>query len=153
LLWQPHIGNHRLTIAWIKYQTTTGLNSKLADGNHVLMWDFDGYGYDIVKDGLLHCQEQYKLSNIYLFGSTPPDHYLALCLYRHPWIQAVHIITSIPIIDRKWLRGAVAREYFTIRTGIKNGHAPEPLEVFPSWRHDNVKIKELQYWDRYETAR
>lgn len=152
MLWQPHIRNHRLTIAWVKYQTTEGLNSRLADGNHILMWDFDGYGYDIVCDGLIFCQRIYKLSNMYLFGSSPPDHFLCLCLSRRPWIGAVHIITSISIIDSQWLRGGVARQYFTIRIGKKNGHFPIPLKVFKSKVREDVKIEELTFYDRYETT-
>ena len=152
MLWQPHIRNHRLTIAWIKYQTTEGLNSRLEDGQHCLMWDFDGFGFDIVRDGLNRVMKLYKLSSIYLFGSSPPDHYLALCLSRRPWIETVHIITSLPIIDKNWLRGGVARQYFTIRIGSKNGHYPEPLLVFKSDVPETVKIEDLKYYDRYETS-
>jgi hypothetical protein len=151
VLWQPHVRNHRLTIAWVKYQTTEGLNSKLEDGNHVLMWDFDGYGFDIVRDGLINAQRIYKLSTVYLFGTKPPDHYHALCLTRHSLIETIHIITSIPIVDPQWLRGGCVRQYFTLRIGRKNGHYPKAIKIFRSKVKPDVKIDDLKYFDRYET--
>jgi hypothetical protein len=145
------IGHYRFTVALIRFESTYGLNSKLADGNHVLMWDFDGVGSDIVIDGLRYAQKRFQLPNIYLFGSSPPNHYLALCLQRTPWVEVVHIITSIPIIDSQWLRGGVSRQYFTIRIGMKRGNIPILLKVLRSKRRPTVKISELPHWDRYET--
>jgi hypothetical protein len=152
MLWQPHFGNHRLTIAWVKYQTTIGLNSKLADGNHVLMYDCDDFTFDMVHDGLKYAQMHYELPNIYLYQSSLPGHYLALCLDRNSWIDTIHMVTALPCIDKSWLRGGVARQYFTIRIGQKNGQYPKPMMVLKSKRPETVDISELVYYDRYETT-
>jgi hypothetical protein len=133
-----------------KIESTIGLNSILKDGNHVLMWDFDGYEHlDVLYNDLAYLQVNHELPDIYVFESSP-KHYLALCLHRTRWIYALHILTELVCVDHAWIKACVTRGYFTIRIGTKHGHEPKPIRVLLSHVKETVRIEELENYDRYE---
>jgi len=100
----------RFNLRWIRITLTIapvtkviGVNSKLPDGKHILMWDFDDTTLLNVVFALGLVQRRYKLPDIYIFESSP-KHYIAYCFKRMNWRKAVEIIAATPGVDWNFLK-------------------------------------------------
>lgn len=141
----------RVTFALVKVETTTGLNSLLPDGNHVLAWDFDDVPYRKVAKSLRRLQRSMKLPNIYVTHSSRGNRWHALCLHRTAWRETILVALNTPEVDDQWIRGGIIRKYFTLRVGPKKGRVPKAYSILRSNVPETVRITEVVNGDRYET--
>ena len=64
MIWQLRIGSWKFTFTFAQVTDVIGVNSKLKDGNHILMWDFDDYPLKDVEYILKIKQQDHCLPNI-----------------------------------------------------------------------------------------
>jgi len=167
------LGRWRFTFSMAPTERVVGVNSKLPDGNHILMWDFDDVSPFRVINNLVTVQKQYKLPNIYLLKTKeatykrvgtipieggedieewgPVGSYIAYCFKRVTWQEAVAIIAATPDIDWNFFKYGVYRGKFTLRVTPKSGRKPKLIEVLEGYRAEDVKVHELRDWVQYET--
>lgn len=145
------LGNIRITFTMASIVDVLGVNSKLPDGNHILMWDFDNQSLLSVKCNLERVQEEYKLPDIYILMSSKPNNYIAYCFHRLPWALARAIVGVTEGIDENFYKWAVFRKRFTLRVGAKLGVTPHYVGKLQGFIRDQCEIAELKSWVKYET--
>jgi hypothetical protein len=145
------IGHMRITFTIAQVVDVLGVNSKLQDGNHILMWDFDEQPLNMVIEALMLTQHEYNLPRIYILRTSPPNNYIAYCFTRTPWSIARSIVGSTEFIDENFYKWAVFRRRFTLRVGAKLGVAPQCCAIIESTVPEDVSILELHSWVKYET--
>ena len=145
------IGNLRLTFSMARIQKVVGVNSRLPDGKHILMWDFDDTKLLNVVAYLSAIQQRYRLPTIYVLRSSPPDNYIAYCFKRVEWIDAVRVVANTQGVDYNFLKYGVYRGRFTLRVSAKKGYTPRFATCLPSTVKPDCFVNDLQSWVRYET--
>jgi len=151
LIWQLRIRSWKFTFTFAQVTDVIGVNSKLKDGNHILMWDFDGVPLNEVEWALLVVQYKYKLSDIYIFNSGRPDGYMAYCYERLPWRKALSIVLDTPYVDYNFIKYSAFREKFTLRVSPKCGRWVHAVKVLHSSYLSRANVRDLQDWVLYET--
>ena len=131
-----------------------GVTSKLRDGRHILMWDFDNQLAAEVQFNLLNIQLKHSLSHIYILQSSPGDNYIAYCFNAYPFKEAFSIVGNTPGVDFNFLRFSMMREYFTLRIS-KTQLRPQPEGAFflRGISEPDAGIDDLAYFVRYETIK
>jgi len=147
------IGSLRMTFSCAHITQVTGVNSELANGNHILMWDFDDVPLENVKISLGAVQARYFLSDIIILKTKEPDSYNAWCFTAKPWWKAVAIVASTKWVDWGFFRYSVWRYHFTLRTSPKNGRDSKVIARLKGYEEPTAKIEDLKYWVEYETRR
>lgn len=145
------IGHKRITFTFAQVVDVLGVNSKLSDGKHILMWDFDKHTLDFVSKSLRVIQRFFNLPRIYILRSSHPDNYIAYCFTRCEWPEARSIVGMTVGIDENYFKWAVFRRRFTLRVGEKLGIKPQCVRVLDSPYKEEVALAELKSWVRYET--
>ena len=145
------IGHIRITFTIAQVIDVLGVNSKLSDGNHILMWDFDNTPLGKVYMMLRHIQIQFGLPNIYILESSKPNNYIAYCFKRCTWAKARSIVGVTEGIDENFFKWAVFRRRFTLRVGAKLGIKPQLVHIISGYTPEDATIKELKSWVKYET--
>jgi hypothetical protein len=146
------IGRWRFAIGILPTVQTVGVYSSLPDGNHILMWDFDDKDIFTVVSELKRAQDIYCLPTIYILNTGKPNHYIAYCFKRVSFEQAREILASCYSIDDEFYRLGVYRGRWTLRVGPKCGRVPRLAWVIMSEYPEDVDVKELKDWVRYETV-
>jgi hypothetical protein len=131
-----------------------GVTSKLRDGRHILMWDFDNEQPYTIKLNLLNIQLKHGLSHIYILQSSPGDNYIAYCFNAYTFQEAFKIVNSTPGVDFNFLRFSMMREYFTLRIS-KTQLRPQPEGAFflRGISDPDAEVDDLAYFVRYETIK
>jgi hypothetical protein len=145
------IGHFRITFTLAQVTDVIGVNSKLPNGNHILMWDFDNTPLADVKLALYITQLKFNLPDIYILKTSEPDNYIAYCFDATPWELARAIIGSTIGIDENFYKWAVFRKRFTLRVGKKAGVRPKLVDILCSRVKETATIEELRSWVKYET--
>jgi len=112
-----------------KLKLVAGINSNLKDGNHILMWEFDGVEFQQIRSVLEAIQDDYVLPDIHILKASTETSWHAMCFTRCPWPLAISIVAGTPKIDLSWLKMCVSREHWTLRVTDKGQGAPEIVEV------------------------
>jgi len=143
--------NYRCYFGILKVTDTLGFNSKLDDGTHILMWDFDNIDLASVRNILRQVQYRYFLPTIYIC-KTSENSYYAFCLKRYDFKEAFRIVASTPKVDFNFLKYSLLREYFTLRI-VEKEKKPAPIlvEKLESKISEDVKIEEIKSYSLYET--
>uniref|UniRef100_A0A6M3M9P6 Uncharacterized protein n=1 Tax=viral metagenome TaxID=1070528 RepID=A0A6M3M9P6_9ZZZZ len=147
------IGDLRLTFTAARIVKVGGFNSLLADGNHILMWDFDDIELLRVKGYLCRVQYKYQLPRIYVLETRASGSYIAYCFKRTPWKKAVIIVADTPEVDWNFLKYGVYRDKFTLRATDKGYGKPHCVAVLESNVPEDATILDLATWVRYETLK
>lgn len=145
------IGQIRITFTIARVINVLGVNSKLQDGNHILMWDFDDVKLDLVISNLRAIQKSFDLPNIYILRTSEPHNYIAYCFKRFPWHKARAIVGMTNDIDENFYKWAVFRRRFTLRVGAKLGRKPQYIGHLGTDVKEDVQIEQLKSWVKYET--
>jgi hypothetical protein len=145
------LGRWRFTFSMAPITEVVGVNSILPDGNHILMWDFDDTRLDDVLYALARVQVIYRLPDIYVLETKPYTNYIAYCFKRVPLQKAVEIIAATRGIDWNFLKYGVYRGRFTLRVTPKLGRRIKRVAVLHGMTPQDVELRELQSWVRYET--
>jgi hypothetical protein len=151
MIWQLRIGSLKFTFTMARVCDVVGVNSRLSDGNHILMWDFDGSDLRSVVKALKQQQRRYKLPKIYILNTGKPDGWHAYCFDRRPWGEAFGIVASTPRVDMSFLKYAAVRGHFTLRVTPKEGRKIKLACILPSPYPEKAYVRELKSWVRYET--
>jgi len=130
-----------------------GVNSILEDGNHFLMWDFDGKAATEVAPALREKQRQFKLPTIYLVNTGKPDSWHAYCFKRMEWSFLLFILSSTEGIDQTWFKIGVVRGFFTLRYTPKGKREFKPAIVLPGKSPDDVNPYELTSFAKFWSMR
>ena len=145
------IGRWRFVFQAFRWTTVDGINSKLADGNHILMLDLDGVGLEEIRDAYSWWVLDRGLSRGYVVRSSP-SHYQMYFLTRLDWRQAMEWAWSAPLVDYQFLRFSAQRGHFTLRITEKGGSpTPQGVTTIESDSREDVAISELESFTRYET--
>jgi len=175
MIWRITIYGWRFTFTMAPISKVAGVNSKLKDDNHILMWDWDDTDFPTVRNELQRVQEIYQLPQIRIFESRAPEqlgqalevkngehtwggthkkgNYLASCLKRTPWRKAVEIIAFTKGVCWGFLKFGVFREHFTSRVTPKCFRELKLVCVLKSDVPEDVSIYELRSWVKYDTIR
>jgi len=143
----------RFYIALSHSQQVKGVNSKLPDGRHFLMWDFDNVEEKDVKDALLDIQRRFRLPKIYLINTGLEDYWHAYCFKALPYPDCLRILASTPHLDPVFFKIGVIRGYFTLRYSPKKGRDFEPAIILRSRYKEDVNPYELGSFIKYWTKR
>lgn len=132
---------------------TDGVNSKLEDGTHFLMWDFDNVDYMALLEGLRWVQWNNSLPTIYILESTPGS-YHAYCFKRKDWPTTLHILADTYGLDPAYFKIGVLRGFFTLRIKDKSGFQIRKIEELKSSMPEDVDpFEEIKSFSKYWTKR
>jgi hypothetical protein len=145
------VGKWRFTFTFAPVTDVVGVNSNLPDGDHILMWDFDGVPLRDVILALDDVQEDQLLPNIYILNTGKRNHHIAYCFERCPWRVAVKIIADTPKVDWNFFKYGVYRGHFTLRVSDKNHRKIKLVKVLKGLRSETASVLELKSWTKYET--
>ena len=145
------IGHIRTTFTIAQVVDVVGVNSKLQDGNHILMWDFDNTPLEKVAEYLDEVQVEFGLPAIHILKTSAGNNYIAYCFKRCSWSTARAIVGMTKGIDENFFKWAVFRRRFTLRVSEKAGSKPTYKCTLRGYIDEDVKLEELKSWVRYET--
>ena len=128
-----------------------GVNSKLPDGNHIIMWDFDAQSLWIVRDTLEKVQKIYSLPNIYITETSPGTGYHAWCFKKVSWRRLVEILAFTKGLDWNYFKYGIYRGEFTLRVSKKCGRKITHAHTVYSEVPEDVTVHDLKSWVKYET--
>jgi len=143
--------NWRFNFTFAPVTNVTGVNSRLPNNKHILMWDFDDVPLIVVQTSLGIVQKQYRLPNIYIFNTGTPNHYIAYCFAKLDWRLSVEIVASTPMVDPNFFKYGVYRERWTLRVSKKEGRKPKRVLTLHSRFPEECTIADLNSWVQYET--
>jgi len=144
-------GRWRLTFTMAPVTEVVGVNSRLPDGSHILMWDFDDTDLTEVMGVLTMVQDLYNLPKIYIFETKPNSNYIAFCFKRTSWRRAVEIVASTKGVDWNFFKYSIYRGWFTLRVGPKCGRVPRLMWILESDVPEDCTVLDLKRWVKYET--
>lgn len=146
------IFGHRITLSCVPVITLVGANSKLEDGSHILMWDFDDESLQSVSGTLRDIQTRYFLPSIYILQSSVETHWVAYSFTNLPWERAIEIVAATKGVDPNFFKLAVWRGHFTLRVSEKYGEIPvlryKLTSLFPSF----IDTSDIKRWTVYEST-
>lgn len=145
------IGHIRITFTIAQVIDVLGVNSKLPDGNHILMWDFDNTTFDKVADALEFVQKHFNLPRIHILLTSKPHNYIAYCFKRCTFRQAIAILGMTDGIDLNFYKWGIFRKRWTLRVGAKANSTPKFICYLGSEVKEDATIEELKSWVTYET--
>lgn len=151
MIWRIRITHWRITFTFAQVTDIIGVNSKLPNGQHILMWDFDDMNFPTVRNELERIQATYELPRIYILNSGKPDHHIAYCFYQCSWRKAKEIVASTLCVDPLFFKYGVYRDKFTLRVTPKEGRKPKLRLILPSRIKETAFVTELKSWVKYET--
>lgn len=127
-----------------------GVNSALADGNHIIMWEFDETHYETMRRWLWAAQAFHSLPPIHVSRSHPGGGYHAYCFKRVSWVKSIEIVASTFGVDPGYISMCAMRGHWTLRLTDKGQGQPEYLASLDSSHPANVKAEELLSYVDYE---
>jgi len=151
MIFKLRFGKWRLTITLSPVTDVVGVNSKLKDGTHILMWDWDNKTLEKVIAGLNIVQLIYDLPNIYILESKAKCNYMAYCFVKVTWQQAKEIVAATPGVCENFYKWGVFRGKFTLRVTPKSGRWPKLVHILTSPRPEECTPNDLADFVKYET--
>jgi len=173
MIFRIRIGRWRFTFSAAPVVDVVGVNSKLKDGTHILMWDWDNITLGRVIAGLNITQLIYDLPNIYVLETKPPrqglwhkdpdtgkeewfikpqkGNYMAYCFAKVTWAKAKEIIAATPNVCENFYKWGVFRRKFTLRISPKEGRCPKLVHILTSPRPEECTPDDLDDFVQYET--
>lgn len=140
------IAHWRFTFTFAPVTDVIGVNSLLADNNHILLWDFDDIKLCSVAWILKSVQNEFKLPQIRILNTGTQDHYIAYCFKRCTWWNTRRIIASTPNICNNFYKWGIFRKRFTLRVSPKSNRKPNLVLILHSKIPEDVTIRELNSW-------
>ena len=133
-------------------RTQYGVHSTLSDGQHLLLWDFDGVPFGHVVAALRGQQRTYNLPQITILQSSAGEHYHAYCFARRSFLDAVGVIGGTPSVDPNYWKLGIYRGYWTLRISPRADSTFRALLTLPSQVADECTpddvINGAVYWTR-----
>ncbi len=151
--WRLDIKSWRFYVALTRSKRVKGVNSKLPDGNHFLMFDFDDKDPGEVEVCLARLQKQFLLPRIFLINTGLPGYFHGYCFQKHSWAGTLFILATCPLLDPVFFKIGVIRGYFTLRYSKKKGRDFQAAVILPSPVKEDVNPFELSNFVEYWTKR
>jgi len=152
LILRQTVGNIRLTFSLAKIAKIMGVNSKLNNGRHILMWDFDKLPLESVENSLRKIQKRYLLSDIHILETNrEEENFIAYCFEQTDWPTAVVIVAGTDGIDWQFVRLSIYRGWFTLRVGAKKSGVPHIVKRLEGFCLPDCTPEDLDSWVEYET--
>ncbi len=126
--WSLSVGPHRFMVGYARTERILGITSRLDNGPHVLMWDFDGVDLVDVETAIRYVQEILHVGTVHVFTSGQPQHFHAYALYRFDWPFVIRVLAITPFVDTAWFKFSVMRDYCTLRFSDKDDRAISFIE-------------------------
>jgi hypothetical protein len=130
-----------------------GITARTINGEYVLFWDYDsdlGLTKEEIIGELEYLQEKHKLTDIFLFESSPGS-YHAICCTLFPLIQAYNILResscSMAFVNAaKFYQGRT----WILRFGRKaNKRPPLFVQTIPSMFERRQSLSHLRFLQKY----
>lgn len=144
---------YRFYIALTHSGQVRGVNSKLADGRHFLMWDFDDKEEKDVIQGLQSIQKEYHLPRVFLLNTGLDNYWHAYCFKAHRWGDCLRILAETPYLDPVYFKIGCIRGYFTLRYSRKGKREFKPAIILPSRYNEDVDPHKIDSFVTYWTKR
>lgn len=151
MIFKFRLWKFRITFTFARVIDVIGVNSKLSDGYHIPMWDFDGKKLMDVVDALNEQQKRYNLSVIYVLETTPNENYIAYCFTKLSWFDTQKVVITTEGVCHNFVKFGVIRGHFTLRVSPKCGRKPKLVTVIPSVFPADLTVDDLNSWVKYET--
>ena len=148
---RQNIGPYKLSLYFSRTTKVTGINSDLTDGNHAIMWEFDGTDEAPVIAALRSTQARFHLPQIIVLRSHPIGGFHAYCFKRTPWIKTVHIVSGTHGVDPGYISMCAMRQLWTLRTSDKGQGIPKFHLMLDSKIPTDCSYRDLKNAVRYET--
>lgn len=143
----------RFFLAITRSKEVEGVNSKLPDGWHFLMWDFDEVEEGKVIFALLEVQRFFKLSSICIISTGIPNHHHAYCFTKASYPTVLSILASTEGLDQMYFKIGVIRGYFTLRISDKKDRVFQPRITLASPVPPDINPSEIASFITYWTKR
>lgn len=144
---------YRFYIALTHSKQVQGVNSRLPNGKHFLMWDFDNVHLEDVMATLTEVQKKFELPTIYILNTGLEFYWHAYCFKAMDWGQALFILASTKYLDPAFFKIGCIRGYFTLRFSPKKNRHFSPATILPSHFQEDVDPYKLDNFVQYWTKR
>lgn len=144
---------YRFYIALTHSGQVKGVNSKLPDGRHFLMWDFDDKEEKDVREALVKVQQVFRLPQIYLLNTGLPTFWHSYCFKSLPWGDTLRVLANTEGLDQVFFKIGVIRGYFTLRYTPKGKRAFKTAVILPSRYNEDVDPYKITSFVKYWTKR
>jgi len=134
-----------------KITEVTGVNSKIDENTHGLMWDFDDVPLHVVIESLEFVQNAFNLPPIIIL-QTKELGYHAYCFRASTFIEARGIIAFTPNVDKNFLAIGIGRGYFTLRFTDVPGREFKSIMTLPSDVEADLDYKDFSSFVKYTKA-
>jgi len=143
--------NWKFMFSCSQIEDIVGVNSKVGDDEHILMWDFDRVSFKTMMAMLREVQKRWNLPNIYVVRTKSPGGFHAYCLSKNSFRMACQMLLDISFLDMTYYRLGVTRGYWTLRISPKSNRDIVLVDVLKSDVPEDVSVKDLKSFVIYET--
>jgi len=146
------LGCLRFSFALVKAVRTGGVNSRLKDGKHILMFDFDDCDLWTVTQELKIIQSVYQLPDAFICSTGRRNSYVAFIWKKVTTREFVEIVSQCKHVDVNFLRIGFMRGYWTIRLLDKEDRKIKLIAVIPGFVESDVTpddVEDFVYYDTY----
>ncbi len=124
---------YKLHLSCEKVEIVRGVNSRIDERTHFILWDFDSLPLSEVVKSLEVVQKHYSLPAIIILNTGKKDSYHAYCFKACSFQEAAGIILETPKVDHKYLGLGILRGYFTLRfSGVSDHKDIKLVCIMPS---------------------
>lgn len=149
--WRFYAG---LYVGLRRVEPVIGVNSRIDDLTHFLMWDFDGIPLAAVLDTLEAVQKKYRLPEIVVLSTEKKrGGYHAYCFKACSFIEARTIVADTVFVDRHFLAIGIGRGYFTLRFTEFKGRGFTQGQVLPSKYEADLAYSDVNSFVHYTKAK
>jgi len=132
-----------------RVEIVSGVNSKIDENTHFLMWDFDEIPLSLVITALRGVQAEFDLPTITILASGRTDCYHAYCFKACSFLETRVILTSTPNLDLKHFAIGLMRGYFTLRYTDAGGYNFRQVGALFSDTPADLSYKDVNNWVQY----
>lgn len=132
--------------AWYrKISTHYGVTNETADGYYLPFWDFaEEFKQADILRALDRTQQDFGLSDVYVFQSSPTESYRAVCFDKLIWTKMIAVVASTLCLDDQFLRFSLMRGRFVLRMTNKEDRQEKLVSVRQSDFNHAVPSKDHQ---------
>ena len=115
------------------YQKIEGINSKVSEFSHILLWDFDSTNLKEIEKELIRIQDKFFLSDIFIFSDNMKSFH-AYCFTRVCFKDLLKILVETEYVDMDFIGYTIRNKKAVLRTSRKiNRENIKLVKVLPSF--------------------
>lgn len=136
---------YKMHLSLEKVRIVQGVNSKVDEDTHFLMWDFDNTPLPVIEASLIAIQEEYNLPKITIISTGKGYH--AYCFKACSWLKCRAILAATPFIDTTYVGIGLMRGYFTLR--FENSEEFKCVEILPGTTPEDLCYSDVNSFVNY----